>query len=148
MKTLLLWGRYAAALASGLAVTLKYLFKPAVTLQFPDQRRTLPKSFRGLLHNDVSRCITCTLCAEACPVDCIAIDRYRNEKNKFMMTKFDIDMVKCIYCGLCTEVCPTECLTMSGGYETVPDRRTELILRFVPAGQAVPAFDMAKGGAK
>lgn len=92
----------------------------AMTVEYPAQKQAMPAAFRGHLFNNVSNCITCKLCAKACPVDCFVIEGERNEENKFRTSRFDIDLTKCIYCGLCTRACPTDCLTMQGGFELDP----------------------------
>lgn len=92
----------------------------AMTREYPAEPVVLPERFRGHLFNDVDDCISCKLCAKACPVDCFVIDTERTPENKLRASRFDIDLTKCIYCGLCTRVCPTDCLTMEGGYELDP----------------------------
>jgi len=69
--------------------------------------------FRGHLHNDAEKCITCDACAKACPIDCFYIDGERTETNKIRPSRFDIDLLKCMYCGLCVFACPTGSLTMT-----------------------------------
>ncbi len=44
-------------------------------------------------------CIGCTLCAQHCPVDAIAMTPY---------AKHTIDLDKCIRCDTCRQVCPTD----------------------------------------
>lgn len=103
----------------GMRVTWKYLTRPdeIITVQYPREKLEIPPGYRGRLVNDVPRCISCDLCAQACPPGCIHVEWETGEDRKRILTHYTIDMTTCLYCGLCTEACPTECLTMDGGYE-------------------------------
>lgn len=115
-----------------------------VTLQYPDEKWTLPPRARGQLHNNVDDCIGCGKCASACPVDCIHIETMKagpdedlgktskDTPKRLHILVFDIDMAKCCYCGLCTFPCPTECLTMTPRYEASVYRRQELVYHYSP----------------
>ncbi len=100
-------------LFSGLAITLKNLFKKNVTIQYPETRREPSNRFRGMFRLDEERCIKCTICFRDCPIDIIYID-WHNEKNEEtgkkekILDRFDIDIQRCMFCGLCEEGCPTE----------------------------------------
>jgi Na+-translocating ferredoxin:NAD+ oxidoreductase subunit B len=59
---------------------------------------------------DEPRCIGCTLCIQACPVDCIV------GAPKLMHT---VIASQCTGCDLCIAPCPTDCITM---IETQPPR--------------------------
>jgi Na+-translocating ferredoxin:NAD+ oxidoreductase subunit B len=58
---------------------------------------------RGLALIDEAWCIGCTLCIEACPVDCIV------GASKRMHTVIE---AQCTGCELCVPVCPVDCIEM------------------------------------
>jgi NAD(P)H-quinone oxidoreductase subunit I len=99
----------AWALCKGLGITLKHLFKPAITVQYPYEKLTLSERYRGALafHPDI--CISCDMCVRACPSDCISLEAERNEQTKKKDLKwYKIDFAKCNFCRLCEEICPTK----------------------------------------
>lgn len=127
----------------GMRVTLKYLFSPAITLQYPDQRWEIPDGARGKLDTDINDCIGCLACARACPVECITIETRKapkgldlgktsdGTKKKLVVPRFDIELSTCLYCGLCVEACPTGCIRMTKEYEySTYNRREDLLLHF------------------
>ena len=70
--------------AKGFAVTLRHLFRKPVTEQYPEYKRPVYPRFRGRhrLHrhdNGLEKCIGCSLCAAACPADCIRVVAAENE---------------------------------------------------------------------
>jgi electron transport complex protein RnfB len=58
---------------------------------------------RGLAVIDEALCIGCTLCIQACPVDCIVGAPRR------MHTVID---AQCTGCELCVPACPVDCIAM------------------------------------
>ena len=68
----------ALAPVKGFAVTFKQLFKKPITQQYPDYKRPLYPRFRGRhrlnrFENGLEKCVGCSLCAAACPADCIRV---------------------------------------------------------------------------
>ena len=122
----------------GMGITIKHIYRKPVTLQFPDERQVMPERFRGFVHNDMTKCDACNICAKLCPVDCIYIETVGKAKER-MMIRYAIDYNKCIWCSLCTENCHTGSITMSHDYDhSVYDRRS-LVYEFMdPAEGKIP----------
>ncbi len=129
-------------ICTGMGVTFRHMFRPAVTIQYPDVRDELPAGARSKLFVNMDDCIGCKLCERACPVDCIAIETVQatsdvdlgktstGNPKRFWLTQFDIDMSKCMYCDLCVHPCPTECIYMVPEYEYSEYDRANLLLQF------------------
>ncbi|WP_372695459.1 NADH-quinone oxidoreductase subunit NuoI [Immundisolibacter sp.] len=105
-------------LLAGLGVTLRHLFKPKVTVQFPDETTPVSPRFRGLhalrrYPNGEERCIACKLCEAVCPALAITIESEPRTDGTRRTTRYDIDMFKCIYCGFCEEACPVDSIVLT-----------------------------------
>jgi NADH-quinone oxidoreductase subunit I len=91
-------------LLSGLALTLRYMFKRPVTVNYPFEKGPLSVRFRGehalrRYPNGEERCIACKLCEAICPALAITIEAEPRDDGSRRTTRYDIDMTKCIYCG-------------------------------------------------
>jgi NADH-quinone oxidoreductase subunit I len=112
---------YIPEIIKGLGMTLRSMFKPHVTYEYPDVRYQPDGSFRGrpvlVEENGVERCVACGLCARVCPALAIEVQASETElpKERYPV-KFEINMVRCIFCGFCEEVCPEEAIIMSKEY--------------------------------
>jgi NADH-quinone oxidoreductase subunit I len=122
----------ARALIKGLRITLKYFFKPAVTLQFPYEKKTMSQRFRGALAFHPEVCISCDMCVRVCPSDCISLESQRNEKGKKELGWYQIDFAKCNFCRLCEEICPTKPKSVHHTleYELAFSNRNDFIVRW------------------
>lgn len=113
---------YIPQIIGGLVLTLKQVFRPKFTRQYPEEKWTPPAAFRGrpvLVMNDngVERCVACGLCSRVCPSLAIEVQAAETELEKERYPeKFEINMVRCIFCGFCEEVCPEEAIVMSDEY--------------------------------
>ncbi len=121
-------------LLSGLMLTLRYFFKPKVTLNYPYEKGPLSPRFKGELAlrrypNGEMRCISCKLCEAICPALAITIETYALPENvvKCEPSRFDIDMTKCIYCGLCQEACPVDSIVLTPNFEFATETHEELL---------------------
>jgi len=113
--TTLVWG--LKSICVSLWVTLRYLFTPAITVQYPEEKRVQPLRTlnRHVLTVDTLtgtlKCTACNLCAVVCPTRCIELTGHGNGKERRADTFF-IDHNLCMYCNLCVEVCPFDAITM------------------------------------
>src|SRR5881398_72866 len=115
----------------GMKLTLKYMFKPKYTVNYPFEKFPQSVRFRGLhalrrYPNGEERCIACKLCEAVCPALAITIDAEPREDGSRRTTRYDIDMVKCIYCGLCQEACPVDAIVEGPNFEFAAETREEL----------------------
>ena len=123
---------FLAELISGMALTLKYFFKPKVTLNYPHEKGPLSPRFRGehalrRYPSGEERCIACKLCEAVCPAQAITIEAEPRDDGSRRTTRYDIDMVKCIYCGFCQEACPVDAIVEGPNFEFAAETREELL---------------------
>lgn len=116
----------------GLWMTLKYFFKPKVTINYPYEKGPLSPRFRGehalrRYANGEERCIACKLCEAVCPAQAITIEADVREDGSRRTTRYDIDMTKCIYCGLCEEACPVDAIVEGPNFEYATETHEELL---------------------
>ena len=119
-------------LGKGLFLTLKYFFKPKVTINYPYEKGSLSPRFRGehalrRYPNGEERCIACKLCEAVCPAQAITIEAEPREDGSRRTTRYDIDMTNCIYCGFCQEACPVDAVVEGPNFEYSTETREELL---------------------
>ncbi len=120
-------------LIDGLKLTLKYFFRPKVTLQYPEEKWPVAKRWRGrhLLTRHASgkvKCVACMLCATVCPANCIRIESASEPDGRKYPGEYEIDLTRCIFCGYCQEVCPRDAIEMTTAYELSEYSRESLLL--------------------
>jgi NADH-quinone oxidoreductase subunit I len=128
VKSFSLW-----ELLQGMNVTGRYLFKPKVTIQYPEEKTPMSPRFRGLhalrrYENGEERCIACKLCEAVCPALAITIDSEEREDGTRRTTRYDIDLFKCIYCGFCEEACPVDSIVETHIFEYHFENRGDQIM--------------------
>ncbi len=127
---------YFPAIAAGLGTTIKHIFQPKVTQQFPEERPDLPANYRGLhrLNRDADgrvKCVACYLCSTACPARCIDIvaapapPEWKDREKYPEM--FVIDELRCIYCGMCEQACPCDAIELTSMFDLTGLSREEMM---------------------
>jgi len=119
----------------GLGLTLKYMFSPAVTVQYPFEKLTLSGLYRGALAFHPEICISCDMCVRACPSACITLHSERNPETKRKDLKwYRIDFAKCNFCRLCEEICPTKVKSVhhTKEYEMTFSDRKDFVVEWTP----------------
>lgn len=118
----------------GMFTVLKHIFRPAITLEYPEKKPELNSRFKGrvalLLNQDGSEvCIGCKTCAKVCPCgDLIYIESGKNADNKPIVEKYTIDIGRCIFCGNCRDICPVGAIVMTDEYEFADYSRKSFVL--------------------
>ncbi len=118
-------------LRQGLAVTLRYMFAPKITIQYPEEKTPMSPRFRGLhalrrYPNGEERCIACKLCEAVCPALAITIESAERDDGSRRTTRYDIDLTKCIFCGFCEEACPVDAIVETHVLEYHGEKRGDL----------------------
>ena len=136
---------FGKGLVKGLGITLKEMFKPKVTQQYPFEKPELPERFHGRFVLDREACIACGLCESACPNRVIAVSRTKVDK-KNVLTGYRMNIQYCLFCGLCVEACPKGALRFSRDFEMAVFQRANVPLVLVPQGEGGPSVDLEPAG--
>lgn len=113
----------------GFLTTFKHLFRPAITIQYPEEKSAPFPAFRGNLKLRRDKCTSCLICVNYCPNYCIDVKYEIGDDKKRKLISFTVDMGKCMYCGLCVEVCPFSANYWDQSYERSVFDRAQLIER-------------------
>ncbi len=130
---------YLPQIIGGLWTTLKHIPKKKITLQYPEQRPTLPEKYRGVptlvraKSDNHVKCVSCQLCEFVCPPKAIRITPGFRAEEAFDSNiekepkEFEINMLRCIYCGYCEEVCPEEAIFLQKDFAAIGFTREEMV---------------------
>jgi NADH-quinone oxidoreductase subunit I len=129
---------------TGMRITLKYAYAKPITVQYPEVAPVLQQRFRGFHYFEIEKCIACDLCAKACPVDCIYIEKSGPRKIDKetgvaaggAMIRYAIDYSKCMFCALCVPPCPTDCIHMGNLHDLSGYDRQSMIVEFTELAKA------------
>jgi NADH-quinone oxidoreductase subunit I len=124
----------------GLKTTFRRgIVQGVTTYQYPEEKVPVYPRFRGRhrLHRfedtGLEKCVGCSLCAAACPADCIRVvaaentPEHRISAGERYAAVYEINLSRCIFCGYCEVACPFDAITMGTDYEMSDYSRTDLI---------------------
>ena len=123
----------------GLATVFARVPEGTVTIQYPEEKTPVYPRFRGRhkLHRfedtGLEKCVGCSLCAAACPADCIRVvaaentPQMRVSAGERYAAVYEINLSQCIFCGYCELACPFDAITMGHDYELSDHSRSDLI---------------------
>jgi len=110
-----------------------HAFHKRDVILYPEVKPPVPPRYRGriVLTRDPDgdeRCVACNLCAVACPVGCISLQKAeRPEDGRWYPEFFRINFSRCIFCGLCEEACPTTAIQLTPDFEMAEYNRQNLV---------------------
>jgi len=114
---------FQVEILQGMALTLRKLFSPPITRQYPEEKPPMYPGFRGqhaLVRDPLtqdSKCIGCMRCVTVCPSRCIHIRCHEDGRGKQVLDSYSIEVLRCVFCGFCVEVCPVGAITMTEVFE-------------------------------
>jgi NADH-quinone oxidoreductase subunit I len=131
--------RAFAATMNGLRMTFSRMVEGPQTINYPEEKTPVFPRFRGRhkLHrfedSGLEKCVGCSLCAAACPADCIRVVADENTPDNRVIAGeryaavYEINLSRCIFCGYCEIACPFDAITMGHDYEMADYNRSDLI---------------------
>ena len=117
----------AKYIGQGLSVTFDHMKRRPVTVQYPYEKLIPSERYRGRIHFEFDKCISCEVCVRVCPINLPVVDwEFDKVAKKKNLKHYSIDFGVCIFCANCIEYCPTNCLSATEEYELASFDRHEL----------------------
>jgi NADH-quinone oxidoreductase subunit I len=123
------------SLCAGLWITLRFLFKKPVTVQYPYESIPMKPRYRGHIQLTLDaatgrpKCVACMACEKACPSGCIKV---AGEKPagaaRRTVTAYTLNFTACSLCGLCVESCNFGALEFSKEYNRVSFKKEDFLM--------------------
>jgi NAD(P)H-quinone oxidoreductase subunit I len=126
----------AKYIGQGMSVTFDHMRRRPITVQYPYEKLIPSERFRGRIHFEFDKCISCEVCVRVCPINLPVVDwKFNTEIKKKELKSYSIDFGVCIFCGNCVEYCPTNALSMTEEYDLSTFDRHELNFDSVALGR-------------
>jgi NADH-quinone oxidoreductase subunit I len=135
-----MWG---TGVIKGFGITIKNMFRPAITVQYPEQRLEIPERARWAVRHKMDedgapKCTSCLICVKECPDDVLRLFSTPKEGGGKHIDAYVYEVGACMMCGLCVAACPYDAIEMSHEYELATRDHGDLVrvlLRDVDAAQ-------------
>ena len=132
MKAIIRFCIDAFSQVRSMAMVFMNAFKKREVISYPEVKPYVPPRYRGriVLTRDPDgqeRCVACNLCAVACPVGCISLQKAEAEDGRWYPEFFRINFSRCIFCGMCEEACPTTAIQLTPDFELAEFNRQDLV---------------------
>jgi NADH-quinone oxidoreductase subunit I len=124
-----MWG---LGIIKGFGITMKNMFRPVITVQYPEQKLELPPRSRWAVHqrfNDDGspKCTACLICVKECPDDVLRLVVSSKEEGGKRIDAYVYEVGACMMCGLCVAACPFDAIEMSHEYELATRDHDDLV---------------------
>ena len=109
----------------GMLTVFKHGFQKPVTVQYPEEKETLPDRFKYRIFLSMDDCVGCTLCEQVCPNLTISMQHVEREnpRNKRKLYP-DVNFGTCTVRRNCEEICPTDAIYLTHVFETARTRNS------------------------
>jgi NADH-quinone oxidoreductase subunit I len=123
---------YGLGVLKGFGITIKNMFRPVITVQYPEQRLVIPERARWAVRhtyddNGVSKCTACLICVKECPDDVLRIFTTPKEGGGKRIDAYVYEVGACMMCGLCVAACPYDAIEMSHEFELATRDHHDLV---------------------
>lgn len=124
-----MWG---LGIIKGFGITIKNMFRPVITVQYPEQKLELPERSRWAVHHKFNedgspKCTACLICVKECPDDVLRLVSSPKEGGGKHIDAYVYEVGACMMCGLCVAACPFDAIEMSHEYELATRDHDDLV---------------------
>lgn len=143
-----MWGK---GLITGLAITMRNMMRPTITVKYPYERLELPERARWSVapkydEDGAHKCTACMTCVKTCPDHILDLEVEVAEDRSKHISHFRYEIGACMMCGLCVEACPFDAILMSHDYELAVTDPADLTVDLLTDTDAAKPRREPKGG--